>query len=63
MVGHYAPRLSVRRALYRKLSEKVQTELAAANSVADEVLSTMTTIKARDARTSTALRLRLMERL
>ena len=31
-------------AFYRKMSKKVQTELAEANSVAEEALSTMTTV-------------------
>lgn len=40
-------------AYYRKLSKKVQTELAEANSVADEALSSMTTVKAHAAEDST----------
>jgi ATP-binding cassette subfamily B (MDR/TAP) protein 9 len=36
----------------RKLSKKVQTELAEANSVAEEVLSSMTTVKAHAAEDS-----------
>lgn len=40
-------------AYYRKLSKKVQTELAEANSVAEEALSTMTTVKAHAAEQST----------
>ncbi len=31
---------------YKKLSKRVQAELATANATADEVLSTMTTVKA-----------------
>lgn len=40
-------------AYYRKLSKKVQTELAEANSVAEEALSSMTTVKAHAAEDST----------
>lgn len=36
----------------RKLSKAVQTELAGANSVAEEVLSTMTTVKSHAAEKS-----------
>ena len=38
---------------YRKLSKKVQSELAAANSVAEEALGTMSTVKAHAAEGST----------
>ena len=38
--------------LCRKLSKDVQTELAGANSVAEEVLSSMTTVKAHAAERS-----------
>jgi ABC-type multidrug transport system fused ATPase/permease subunit len=40
-------------AFYRRMSKKVQTELAEANSVAEEALSTMTTVKAHAAEDST----------
>ncbi|PRW60050.1 ATP-binding cassette sub-family B member 9 [Chlorella sorokiniana] len=40
-------------AYYRRLSKKVQTELAEANSVAEEALSSMTTVKAHAAEDST----------
>ncbi|GAB4821914.1 hypothetical protein N2152v2_008960 [Parachlorella kessleri] len=40
-------------AYYRKMSKKVQTELAEANSVAEEALSTMTTVKAHASEDST----------
>lgn len=36
----------------RKLAKKVQTELAEANSVAEEVLASMTTVKAHAAENS-----------
>ncbi len=39
---------------YRKMSKKVQSELAAANSVAEEALGTMSTVKAHAAEGSTA---------
>ena len=38
--------------MFRELSEQVQTELANANSVADEVLSSMTTVRAHAAEDS-----------
>ena len=38
--------------VFRELSEQVQTELANANSVADEVLSSMTTVRAHAAEDS-----------
>ena len=40
-------------AYYRRMSKKVQTELAEANSVAEEALSSMTTVKAHAAEDST----------
>ena len=40
---------------YRKMSKKVQSKLAEANSVADEALSTMTTVKAHAAEGSTRM--------
>eukprot|EP00887_Chlorella_sp_A99_P006350 scaffold3.g6350.t1 len=40
-------------AYYRKMSKRVQTELAEANSVAEEALSSMTTVKAHAAEAST----------
>ena len=46
----HPPRAPLRRqvygAFYRKMSKRVQSELAEANSVAEEALGTMTTVKA-----------------
>ena len=43
---HTHTRTQVYGKYYSRLSKKVQAELAAANGVAEEVLSTMTTVKA-----------------